>query len=54
LPTYEYECIECGIKYEVQQSMTDTAAPLCCTKSMRQIYSAPGLSFKGTGWGKDA
>ena len=50
-PRYEYECIECRIKYEVEQSMEDVTAPLCCTKTMRQVYSAPGISFKGTGWG---
>ena len=51
MPTYEYECMECRIKYEIEQSMEDAVTPLCCAKSMRQIYSAPGLSFKGTGWG---
>ena len=54
MPRYEYQCIECGITYEIEQTMTDAAAPLCCTRSMRQIYSPPGLSFKGTGWGKNA
>ena len=51
MPTYEFECVVCSIKYEVERPMTDTAAPVCCHESMRQVYHAPGLSFKGTGWG---
>jgi putative FmdB family regulatory protein len=54
MPTYEYECVVCGIKYEVEQPMDKVTTPLCCAQSMKQIYSAPGLSFKGNGWGKDA
>jgi hypothetical protein len=30
------------------------AAPMCCGTHMRQVYHAPGISFKGKGWGKDA
>jgi putative FmdB family regulatory protein len=51
MPTYEYECLECRIKYEVEQPMNNVSNPLCCAKPMRQVYHAPGLSFKGTGWG---
>ena len=51
MPRYEYQCIECGITYEVEQPMDKVSTPMCCTQSMRQVYSAPGLSFKGTGWG---
>lgn len=51
MPRYEYECMECRIKYEVEQSMDKVSTPLCCTQPMRKVYSAPGLSFKGTGWG---
>jgi putative FmdB family regulatory protein len=54
MPTYEYECKKCHIRYEVEQPMDKVTTPLCCSEPMRQIYSAPGISFKGTGWGKDA
>jgi putative FmdB family regulatory protein len=51
MPTYEYECIACGIKYEINRAMDYSDAPLCCSYPMKQIYSPPGLSFKGKGWG---
>jgi putative FmdB family regulatory protein len=51
MPMYEFECVECGIRYEVEQPMNNVATPLCCTQNMRQIYSPPGISFKGSGWG---
>ena len=54
MPTYEYECVSCNIRYEVERAMSDTSEPICCSYPMRQVYHAPGLSFKGTGWGKDA
>ena len=51
MPTYEYECVVCGIKYEVEQPMDKVINPLCCAQSMRQLYSSPSISFKGQGWG---
>ena len=54
MPTYEYECISCNIRYETVEKMGEATTPYCCNFMMRQIYHAPGLSFKGTGWGKDA
>ena len=54
MPIYEYECISCNIRYELEQKMAEHTIPYCCNLLMRQVYHAPGLSFKGTGWGKDA
>lgn len=54
MPTYEYECISCNIRYETTAPIGENVAPLCCGVVMRQVYSVPGVSFKGTGWGKDA
>lgn len=54
MPSYEYECISCNIRYETIAPIGKNVAPLCCGLSMRQVYSVPGVSFKGTGWGKDA
>lgn len=54
MPTYEYECIVCNVRYETTEKMAEHVTPYCCSMMMRQIYSAPGLNFKGTGWGKDA
>jgi putative FmdB family regulatory protein len=54
MPMYEYECVMCNIRYEVEQPITSISAPMCCGTHMRQVYHAPGISFKGKGWGKDA
>jgi putative FmdB family regulatory protein len=54
MPIYKYKCISCNIEYEVERSIHEENSPYCCNYIMAQIYHAPGLSFKGTGWGKDA
>lgn len=51
MPTYEYECIVCNVRYEMVEKMAEHTTPYCCSMMMRQIYNAPGISFKGTGWG---
>lgn len=51
---YQYECISCNINYDVSQPIGENVPPVCCGLVMRQVYSVPGVSFKGTGWGKDA
>lgn len=54
MPTYEYECIVCNVGYETIEKMAEHTTPYCCSMMMRQVYHVPGISFKGTGWGKDA
>jgi len=49
MPSYEYECISCNVRYETVQPIGENVAPLCCGVVMRQVYSVPGVSFKGTG-----
>ena len=54
MPMYEYECISCSIRFEVQRSIHDVNIPKCCGFDMRRIYDPVGAIFMGTGWGKDA
>lgn len=57
MPTYEYSCNECGTYGSVHKSYDDEIDGMCCPKcdlQMTRIYSAPGLIFKGGGWGKNA
>ena len=52
LPTYVYDCLECGHRFELKQSFqSDSTAPcpLCKTKSQRVILSVP-VVFKGSGF----
>ncbi len=52
MPTYEYACRDCGEHLEVVQSFKDDALTTCpaCTGSLRKVFSAAGLIFKGSGW----
>ena len=57
MPTYEYSCHECGTYGSVHKSYEDDIGPMNCPKcnlAMSRMYSAPGLIFKGGGWGKNA
>lgn len=54
MPTYEYECADCGYAFEKLQSMTDKKLRKCpeCGKFKlaRLIGSGAGIIFKGTGF----
>jgi putative FmdB family regulatory protein len=52
MPTYEYACRSCGEHLEVVQSFRDDALTTCpsCEGSLRKVFSAAGIIFKGSGW----
>src|SRR4051812_25867525 len=54
MPTYQYACTnaECGNRFELVQSFTDPAAAECptCAASVRKVYGAVGVVFKGSGF----
>ena len=53
MPTYEYECLECGVEFEAFQKMSDAAlkeCPQCKGKVKKLISSGAGLIFKGSGF----
>lgn len=54
MPTYEYECQECGYNFEEFQSMTEKPLKKCpsCKKQklIRLIGSGAGIIFKGSGF----
>jgi putative FmdB family regulatory protein len=56
---YEFKCVVCNSTYGINRDINadgDVAAPNCskCGLTMERIYSITGITFKGTGWGKDA
>lgn len=55
MPTYQYRCRDCGEDLEVQQSFTDDPLTTCpsCEGSLRKVFSAVGISFKGSGFYKN-
>ncbi len=52
MPTYQYRCTECGHDLEAVQKFTDVALTECphCGGSLRKIYNAVGVVFKGSGF----
>lgn len=54
MPKYEYACKSCGERLEVVQSFTDDPLTECpaCAGPLRKVFSAPAISFKGSGFYK--
>jgi putative FmdB family regulatory protein len=54
MPTYEYECVNCGYRFEKFQSITASALTKCpaCKKNRlkRLIGKGAGIIFKGEGF----
>ena len=52
MPTYQYRCTECGTDLEVVQKFSDAALTVCpeCEGTLRKVYSAVGVVFKGSGF----
>lgn len=52
MPTYEYECEDCG-RFEVFQSIKEkplTMCPTCSSRVKRLIGCGGGFLFKGSGF----
>ena len=52
MPTYQYACTACGEGLEVVQKFSDDALTECpaCGGSLRKVFSAVGIVFKGSGF----
>ncbi|MCU7823214.1 FmdB family zinc ribbon protein [Kitasatospora sp. DSM 101779] len=52
MPTYQYQCTECGNGLEAVQKFTDEALTTCpdCQGKLRKVFSAVGVVFKGSGF----
>jgi putative FmdB family regulatory protein len=52
MPLYEYECEQCGTRFEVIQKFSDASVGTCksCGGKVQRLPSAPAIQFKGTGW----
>ena len=52
LPLYEYDCRQCGYRFEKIQKF-DAEPEAACPKCGGELYrplTAPALQFKGAGW----
>lgn len=54
MPSYDYECRNCGHRIEVLHGVNDTGPTACelCGGPMRKLLSTPNIVFKGSGWAK--
>ncbi len=53
MPTYEYECLKCGHRFEAFQKMSDPPkkrCPKCGGKLRRLVGTGAGIVFKGSGF----
>lgn len=55
MPTYEYECESCGLKFERRQGITEsplTECPECHGKTRRLVSGGAGFILKGNSHGR--
>jgi putative FmdB family regulatory protein len=52
MPTYEYKCPACGVRFEDFRPMLDAdrECPVCGKKAQRIISPGAGFLFKGSGF----
>ena len=52
MPTYEYECQECGLRFERRQSFSDEPIKVCpdCNGPVVRLIQPAGIIFKGSGF----
>ncbi|MBN2372253.1 zinc ribbon domain-containing protein [bacterium] len=51
MPTYEYECKECGHRFEIRQDMKDKPMETCpeCKGKVKRLLGATHAIIKGAG-----
>lgn len=52
MPLYEYECRQCGVRFERLQKMTDAPLTKCdeCGGKVYRVIQPVGVIFKGSGF----
>ena len=52
MPTYQYQCTDCGAALEIIQSFSDDSLTECpeCAGRLRKVFNAVGVVFKGSGF----
>jgi putative FmdB family regulatory protein len=52
MPVYEYECEQCGVRFERLQRMSDAALTDCpeCGGHIHRVMQPVGVIFKGSGF----
>lgn len=53
MPTYTYQCDNCGIRFDQFQKFSDgplVVCPECGEPALRKVYQPVGIVFKGKGF----
>jgi putative FmdB family regulatory protein len=53
MPTYTYQCENCGVRFDQYQKFTDEpllVCPECSEAALRKVYQPVGIVFKGKGF----
>lgn len=52
MPIYEYECEQCGVRFERLQRMADSPLTECpeCDGHVHRVIQPVGIIFKGSGF----
>jgi putative FmdB family regulatory protein len=52
MPLYEYQCEDCGVRFEYRQSINDEALEICpeCGGAVHRLIQPVGIIFKGSGF----
>ncbi len=53
MPTYTYQCENCGIRFDQYQKFTEEPlliCPECSEAALRKVYQPVGIVFKGKGF----
>ncbi len=52
MPIYEYECEQCGVRFERLQRMADASLTDCpeCNGHVHRVMQPVGIIFKGSGF----
>jgi putative FmdB family regulatory protein len=52
VPTYEYQCSDCGREFEIRQRISEPALTRCekCGGSVKRLLSPAPFILKGGGW----
>jgi len=52
VPTYEYECEKCSLRFELKKRFAENGSALCprCGCKSRLVFTPPPIIFKGSGF----
>ena len=52
MPLYQYQCTECGVRFERHQHFDEAPLTVCpeCEGEVRRVIGPVGIVFKGSGF----